>query len=137
MGSPIQYPTPYVLLATLGALLLGSTSVDCVAGQVAATLNRDNQNLILEVSVPSPPPSSIIAGIKLPKNTKIVGTSPKSAKIDLKRSSVKWLVKNPRPGTQRFSASTSPPADFTKVSAEILYRAPGGGSLIKVDAQKR
>jgi hypothetical protein len=137
MGFRVQYKKSYLLLATLCILLLGSSSADCLAGQVAATLHQDNQNLRLEVSVPSPPPSSIIAGIKLPKNIKIVRTSPKSAKIDPKTSSIKWLVKNPRPGTLPFSASTSPVPDFSRVSAEILYRAPGGGSLIKVNARKR
>ena len=136
MGLKIKYPIP-LLLSTICLLVIGSTSVDSLAGQVAATLVRDKQNVKLEVSVPSPPPSSIIAGITLPKNTKIVGTSPTSAKIDPKSSSVKWLVKNPRPGTLRFSASTSPAADFAQVSAEILYRAPGGGSLIKINAKKR
>ena len=136
MGLKIQFSIP-LLLSTICILLLGTASVDCLAGQVAATLQRENQHLKLEVSVPSPPPSSIIAGIKLPKNTRIVSTSPKSAKIDAKSSSVKWLVKNPRPGSLRFSASTSTPVDFSKVSAEILYRTPGGGSLIKVNAKKR
>ena len=137
MGFRIHCHTLYLLLVTVCILLLGSTSEDCLAGQLAATLHRDNQNLRLEVSVPSPPPSSIIASIKLPKNTKILSTSPKSAKIDPHASSVKWLVKNPSPGTLRFSASTSPPPDFSKVSAEILHRAPDGGSLIKIDARKR
>ena len=137
MGFRVEYQKSYLLLAMLCILLIGSTSADCLAGQVAATVERDNQKLRLEVSVPSPPPSSIIVGMKLPKNTKIVSISPRSAKIDPKTSSVKWLVKNPGPGTLRFSASASPPPDFSKVSAEILYRAPGGGSLIKVNAQKR
>lgn len=136
MGPRIHYAIP-LLLPTICIFLLAITAADCLAGQVEATINRDNQSLRLEVSVPSPPPSSIIAGITLPKNTKVVGTSPKSAKIDPKTSSVKWLVKNPQPGTLRFSASTSPPADFSEVSAEILYRAPGGGSLIKINAKKR
>jgi hypothetical protein len=137
MDASTHHRISYLLLVTLCVPLLVSFAEDVLAGEVAATLQRDNQNLRLEVSVPSPPPSSIIAGIKLPENTKIVGTSPKSAKIDPRTASVKWLVKNPRPGTLRFSASTSPPADFAKVSAEILYRAPAGGSLIKVEARKR
>ena len=137
MGFRIHCHTLYLLLAALCIMLLGSTSEDCLAGQVAATLDWDSQNLRLEVSVPSPPPSSIIASLKLPKNTKIVSTSPTSAKIDPHTSSVKWLVKAPSPGTLRFSASTSPPPDFSKVAAEILYRAPEGGNLIKIDARKR
>ena len=136
MGLRIHCTTP-LLLPTICIFLLCSTTAESLAGQLEATLKRDNQGLKLEVSVPSPAPSSIIAGIKLPRNTKIVDISPKSAKIDPKTSSVKWLVKNPRPGPLSFSATTSPPADFSKVSAEILYRAPAGGSLIKMNAKKR
>ena len=48
---------------------------------------------------------------------------------------VDWK-KKPQP-TLRFSVTVSKPTDLSKVSAEILYRKPGGGKLIKIDAQKR
>ena len=132
-----RYPGRLFFLPLLVSIVLGSGTVDCLAEQVAATLQQQAQNLNLEVSVAAPPPTSLIAVMELPPQTKIQATSPRNAKLDPKNSQIKWLVKNPRKGKLRFSVTVSKPTDLSKVSAEILYRKPGGGKLIKIDAQKR
>lgn len=137
----MSYKTPYsrriFFLPLLVSIVLWSGAVDSMADQVAATLQQQAQNLNLEVSVAAPPPASLIAVMELPPQTKIQATSPRNAKLDPKNSQIKWLVKNPRTGTLRFSVTVSKPTDLANVSAEILYRKPGGGKLIKIDAQKR
>ena len=132
-----RYSRRLFFLPLLVSIVLGSGTVDCLAEQVAATLQQQAQNLNLEVSVADPPPTSLIAVMELPPQTKIQATSPRNAKLDPKNSQIKWLVKNPRTGTLRFSVTVSKPIDLSKVSAEILYRKPAGGKLIKIDAQKR
>ena len=132
-----RYSRRLFFLPLLVSIVLGSGTVDCLAEQVAATLQQQAQNLNLEVSVADPPPTSLIAVMELPPQTKIQATSPRNAKLDPKNSQIKWLVKNPRTGKLRFSVTVSKPIDLSKVSAEILYRKPGGGKLIKIDAQKR
>lgn len=132
-----RYPGRLFFLPLLVSIVLGSGTVDCLAEQVAATLQQQAQNLNLEVSVADPPPTSLIAVMELPPQTKIQATSPRNAKLDPKNSQIKWLVKNPRTGKLRFSVTVSKPIDLSKVSAEILYRKPAGGKLIKVDARKR
>ncbi len=137
----MSYKTRYLgrlfFLPLLVSIVLASGAVDCLAEQVAATLQQQAQNLNLEVSMAAPPPTNLIAIIELAPQTKIEATSPRNAKLDPKKSQVKWLVKNPRAGTLRFSVTAAKPIDLSKVSAEILYRKPGGGKLIKIDAQKR
>ncbi len=132
-----RYPGRLFFLPLLVSIVLGSGTVDCLAEQVAATLQQQAQNLNLEVSVADPPPTSLIAVMELPPQTKIQATSPRNAKLDPKNSQIKWLVKNPRTGKLRFSVTVSKPIDLSKVSAEILYRKPGGGKLTKIDARKR
>ena len=132
-----RYPGRLFFLPLLVSIVLGSGTVDCLAEQVAATLQQQAQNLNLEVSVADPPPTSLIAVMELPPQTKIQATSPRNAKLDPKNSQIKWLVKNPRTGKLRFSVTVSKPIDLSKVSAEILYRKPAGGKLIKIDARKR
>ena len=132
-----RYSRRLFFLPLLVSIVLGSGTVDCLAEQVAATLQQQAQNLNLEVSVAAPPPTSLIAVMELPPQTKIQATSPRNAKLDPKNSQIKWLVKNPRTGTLRFSVTVSKPIDLSKVSAEILYRKPAGGKLIKIDARKR
>ena len=137
MSYKTRYPGRFFFLPLLVSIVLWSGAVDSMADQVAATLQQQAQNLNLEVSVTAPPPASLIAVMELPPQTKIQATSPRNAKLDPKNSQIKWLVKNPRTGTLRFSVTVSKPTDLAKVSAEILYRKPGGGKLIKIDAQKR
>lgn len=137
MNPTTPFPRPVLLLSILFSLLLFTKADQCVAGPAAATLQQDGQTIRLEVSVPTPPPTSLIARIKLPAQTKIGATSPPAAKVDHKSSHIKWLVKQPGPGTLRFSVKTSPPLDLSKVSAEVLFHPPGGGSLTKIDAKKR
>ena len=137
MSYKTRYPGRFFFLPLLVSIVLWSGAVDSMADQVAATLQQQAQNLNLEVSVAAPPPASLIAVMELPPQTKIQATSPRNAKLDPKNSQIKWLVKNPRTGTLRFSVTVSKPTDLANVSAEILYRKPGGGKLIKIDAQKR
>jgi len=137
MSYKTRYPGRLFFLPLLVSILLWGGAVDSMADQVAATLQQQAQNLNLEVSVAAPPPASLIAVMELPPQTKIQATSPRNAKLDPKNSQIKWLVKNPGTGRLRFSVTVSKPTDLAKVSAEILYRKPGGGKLIKIDAQKR
>ena len=137
MSYKTGYLRPLFLLPVVVSIMLGGGAADCLANQVAATLRQQAQILSLEISVDSPSPTSLIAIIKLPPQTKVATTSPKTAKLDPKKSQIKWLVKNPSPGTLRFSVTTSVSTDFSKVSAEVLYRKPGGDKSIKVDARKR
>ena len=104
------------------------------AEQASATLGRDGDKLILKLSLPSPPPVNLIAQITVPPGVKIVSTSPQAAKVDRKKSQIKWLVKNPRPGAAQFSVTTSPGADPASASAVVLYRNPGDGSMVKIRA---
>lgn len=137
MNHTTPYPKSLLLLPFLVSMLFLALAAQSIAGQAAATLEQDGQTIRLEVSVPTPPPTSLIAGIKLPAQTKIGATSPPSAKVDSQNAHIKWLVKHPRPGTLRFSVTTSPPMKLSSVSAEVLFRPPGGGSLIRIDAKKR
>jgi len=137
MSYKTRYPGRLFFLPLLVSIALWGGAVDSMADQVAATLQQQAQNLNLEVSVAAPPPASLIAVMELPPQTKIQATSPRNAKLDPKNSQIKWLVKNPGTGRLRFSVTVSKPTDLAKVSAEILYRKPGGGKLIKIDAQKR
>ncbi len=106
----------------------------CRADQASATIGRDGNRVVLKISLPSPPPVNLIAQITVPPQVNIVSTSPPAAKVDKKKSIIKWLVKNPQPGASQFFVTTSPGVDPASVSAMILYRNPGDGSMIKIRA---
>lgn len=137
MNHKKRFLKPYFLLILFSLVIFGKGVADCLAAPLEATLEQNGQRLELSISIPSPPPTSLIARIQLPSKIKIMATSPKAAKIDTKNSQIKWLIKNPSPGSLRLSVTTSPPVAASKVAAEILYRKPGDGKMSKIDAQKR
>lgn len=131
--SPYKYILPIFTLL----FIVVSATTQCHAGQDAATLAAENGQLVLQISLPKPPPVNLIAQLKLPANARIVSASPKAAKIDTKKSVVKWLVKNPKSGSLQFKVKTSPPTAPASASAIITYRNPGDGSLVKIEAVKK
>lgn len=123
-----------LLIAAL--LFFTAFATICSAGQGTATLTAQDDQLILLVDIPKPPPVNLIAQLKLQTHTQILSTTPKAVKIDKKKSIVKWLVKNPQPGQLRFSVKTSPPVKASSADAVVTYRKPGDGSLVKIQAEK-
>lgn len=108
---------------------------DCRAATGKAELSAKDGELVLQVSLPKPPPVNLIARLQIHIKTKIAATSPKAVKIDAKKSMVKWLVKNPSSGQLRLTVKTSPPVPASSASAVITYRNPGDGSTIKIKVE--
>lgn len=123
-----------LFVASLG-LLFALSAGTAIAGPGKATLSTNKDQLHLSVTVPKPAPSSLIAQLKLTAGTTIISTSPHTAKIDAGGSVVKWLVKNPPPGTINFTAVISPPANAASASGSVTYRKPGDGTLVKITAE--
>ena len=127
----------YALLTAALLLSIAVPFAACRADQGTAIISAENGQLILQVNLPTPPPVNLIAQMKLQSQAKIVSASPSAAKIDPDKSLVKWLVKNPRPGKLRFSVTTSPPVTSSSASGLIIYRNPGDGNLVRIQAGKR
>lgn len=125
----------WLIIALL--FFFAASSVFCQADQGSATLTAQNNQLLLHVTLPKPPPDNLIVQLKLQSQTQIVATTPKAAKIDKKKSVVKWLVKSPQPKQLKFSVRTSSPIRASSASAVVTYRKPGDGSLVKIQTVKK
>ena len=136
MRSRTHTPRPLLVLAVVFSTLIMIDMETCRAETVSAFLKKNGKTLSLQVSVAAPAPSSLIARLHLPAQMKVVSTSPPGAKVDRKAANIKWLVKKPRPGTLQFSATTESAPNFSKVSGVVLFRQPGEGKLITIEADK-
>lgn len=123
-----------VLLIVVLFVFVAASFANCLANQGQATLRAEDGKLVLSVNLPNPPPVNLITKLKFQATTRIISTSPEADKIDKKKSTIKWLIKNPQPGQLRLSVKTSPAVQPSSASAVVTYRKPGDGSLIKIQA---
>lgn len=130
-------PRSLLVLAVVFCTIIMIGMEPCQAETVSASLKKNGKTITLQVSVADPAPTSLIARLHFPAQMTVVSTSPSGAKVDRKAANIKWLVKKPRLGALQFSATTEAAPDFSKVSGVVLFRQPGEGSLITIEARKR
>lgn len=133
----MTFSIPFRPALLIAALLLSAAApaADCRADQGSATLTSSNGQLILQLDLPTPTPTNLIAELKLQSRAQVVATEPEAAKIDKKRSTVKWLVKNPRQNRLRLTVKTTPPVEPQAASAVVTFRNPSDGTLVQIQAR--
>lgn len=109
-------------------LLLLFPSMKCLAASVTGRYVKGSGTTVsLEVSIKKPAPSSIIVEQTISPKNKIKNVSPKPQKIGGK-GKVKWLIKNVRPGRQRFTIKLAQPLSGS-VRGYIRYKDPASGKF--------
>ena len=115
-------------LLILSALLISGRVQ--AAPQVTAHYSKSaGKEIVVEITVPSPPPSSIIFVQKLPTEVMIQRTQPKANSINQKKGKVKWLLRNLKPGKLNIRMFLDREVDRNEISGEIRFKASHGKGM--------
>jgi uncharacterized protein (DUF58 family) len=128
------------LSATAGCFLLALVFLLATSGHadgVSARLFQDQPNsVIVEISMSRPSPNNLIVEVFLPRGVTVSAGQPKPAKIERKKGSVRWLLKDTGPGTVQVRLVANQAVPLPDCTAIIRYRQPGSGTLIEIIAQQ-
>lgn len=92
-------------------------------------LKGSGKTVVLEISVGKPAPSSVIVEQLFNPQNKITNVSPQAKKVG-GNGQVKWLVKKPRPGKQKFTINLSGPLKGS-VRGVIRFKDPSTGKFVE------
>lgn len=107
------------------------------ADGVTARLFQDQPNTaIVEISLSRPAPANLIVEVFLPRGLTVTAGQPKPAKIERKKGSVRWLLKDTGPGTVHLRLVANRSVRLSECTALVRYRQPGSGTLIEITAQQ-
>lgn len=125
----------FVLLLGLMAIIVLIFSPElCKADAVAARLEKaGNNKAAIVINLKESAPSTLIVLLRMPSRITIVKTTPRANKINSKKGTITWLLKNTVPGTLSVSFSSAQPFRLDDVSASIRYRDPNQG-LAEIEA---
>jgi hypothetical protein len=130
-------PRPY---APACSLLLSLIFIMATAGRadaVSARFFQDQPNsAVVEISLSRPAPTNLIVEVFLPRGLAVTAGQPKPAKIDRKKGTVRWLLKDTQPGTVQLRLVVDQALRLSDCTALIRYRHPGSGNLIEITAQQ-
>lgn len=125
----------YILLIGLMATIVFIFSPElCKANAVTARLKKAGSNkAVIMINLKESAPSTLIVFLRLPANITVVKTTPRADKIDTKKGTITWLVKNTTPGTLSINFSSDQSFRLDDVSAIVRYRDPDQG-LTEIEA---
>ncbi len=98
-------------------------------------VQASGQEISLELTIKTPPPSSIILTQKLPKGIAIMSSSPQLKKSNPKQGEAKWLLKHPKPGTLTVNMTLDKPIKAGRVSGTIRYKDPRKGRMVNMQVR--
>ncbi|NNK95165.1 MAG: hypothetical protein HKP41_12515 [Desulfobacterales bacterium] len=130
-----QYSNRYILLIGLMATIVLMFSPQlCKADAVAARLAKAGSNkAVIMINLKASAPSTLIVFLRLPANITVVKTTPRADKINSKKGTITWLLKNTTPGTVSVNFSSAQSFRLDEVSASVRYRDPNQG-LTEIEA---
>lgn len=120
---------------SLAALMLCIPPVQsAAAGELVSCryLQSSGSTVLLELTVASPPPASIIIVQNLPQGTDIIRATPPPQKHSKEKGEVKWLLKGVESSRQTISMTLEPPLPTGVVSGEIRYKNPESGKMVSM-----
>ncbi len=101
-----------------------SAAAELISGEYVSS---EGTEIVLELSIKSPPPSSVIIIMRLPKGTETMKAEP--ATRTKKDGEAKWLLKDLSEGSHRISLLLAAPLPEGAVSCEVRYRNPATGDM--------
>jgi hypothetical protein len=93
----------------------------------ASYRQAEGTTLTIEISIASPPPSSLILVQQLPAGIRVTNASPPASNVDTAAGNAKWLLRDVSPGTRTIRMSLDRAVEKSEISAEIRYMSAGGG----------
>lgn len=85
--------------------------------------------LIVEITIGFPSPSSLILAQRLPPGTRVLNSSPAANSVNTATGEAKWLLHSVSPGSLRIEMTLDRAVEAGEVSAEIRFKPPGGGEM--------
>lgn len=127
-------PNHILPASTLKYLFIGWTvflillfSVSFVNSQVSGRyIAASGKQLVLSLDVSKPTPNSLIVVQTTSPSNRVTKTAPKAKKIARKSGQIKWLFRNPSPGSLTITTILQSPLQG-RVSAIVRYRDPQSG----------
>ncbi len=92
-------------------------------------LKNSGQEIVLQLRIANPPPTSIIVLQRIPAGTGIKGSSPEYQKFKRNKGELKWLLRQPSAGQLNISLYLQKPVPAGSVSASVRYKDPRNGTL--------
>ena len=124
LSNNLFYKTCLLLLVTCF-----STSLYADSGVTARYLHSQGNELVIEILITSPPPSSLILMQKLPPGVIITNSHPSAQNVNTEKGEAKWLLRNLKPGTLSVRMSLDQTVLSNEISGEIRYKTPQDGSM--------
>lgn len=103
------------------------------AGEIVSGryLSAAGSLITIRVRVAAPAPAAFIVLQYLPAGVRVAAADPKPAGIDSRTSALKWLFRNPAPGSYSLAIRLSRPVRPKAVRGEIRFRHPVSGKMIR------
>jgi hypothetical protein len=129
------YPKISVNIAVfMAALLLTLFPSQICAGNLVSAkyITSKGNQIVMELTIQSPAPNTIIVIQHLPKDTAIKQSDPQFDKYNPKRCEAKWLLRKVKPGNLRILMETTGSAKAGEIKGEIRYKDPLTGTMSEV-----
>ncbi len=98
-------------------------------------LKASGTEIALQISVGSPPPSTLIITQKVPAGSTIAAASPMYNKYNAQRGEAKWLLKGVNPGVFVLSIRLEQPVQSGEIGGEISYKNPASGQMVSMSVR--
>ena len=123
------------VIVALAVLVLGAGFFDPgevqAKGQFAARfVQEQGKEIILQVTMGSPPPRTLIVLQRVPTDAVLLSATPEPKQYKRKKGEIRWLVKNPGSGEQNFVSRFYTALTPEKLSAMVRCKDPESGELM-------
>lgn len=125
------------VFSLLGAMLLLTPSPLAAAPDLAARyLQSRGTELVIEITVSSPPPASAILIQHLPPDVRITQSSPGVNNYSPGKPVAKWLFRNLKPGKMTIHITLDRTVASSDISAELRFKPARGGGMATIRVEK-
>ncbi len=119
-------------------IMLMPPAIVNAAGMVSGRYgSAGGRNIVIVVEVSKPPPAAYIVLQRIPPRITVSRADPAPAGFIAKTGTLKWFIKNPRPGERTFTLNLSAAVPARALSGEIRYRDPVTGRMVRRTIARR
>ncbi len=128
--NPLEQKNFFVFIATIFSLCLFITPGISNAGAkiTGQYLKNSGKEIVLQLRIANPPPTSIIVLQRIPIGSGVSGSSPEYQKFKQDKGELKWLLRQPSAGQLNIRLYLKKPIQAGSVSASVRYKDPRDGT---------
>ncbi len=132
--NPLDQKNFFVFFTTIFSLCLfitpGSSIAEAkITGQY---LKNSGKEIVLQLRIANPAPTSIIVLQRIPIGTGISGSAPEYQKFKQNKGELKWLLRQPSAGQLNIHLYLKKPVQAGSVAASVRYKDPQSGIVQSV-----